>query len=912
MATAKRLTNANVTMREVEILALIAHHLTNAEIADTLLISKRTVETHVSTLLRKLGHRDRRSLARYAESTPGLLAGTRRDRAMPAMTTAFIGRAAERAQLRSSLTGHRLVTAVGPGGIGKTRLALSVAGDLAGDFEDGAWFVDLAQITDSRLVTRTIADAVGVPDNNTGSTEHALIAALAARESLLVLDNCEHLLDAIRGCVQQILLDCPDVRVLATSRSRLLISSEWTVPVPPLSSDDGVALFRDRTAATGAQKRLDEDRVAALCDALHGSALAIELAAARYPAMGLDGLEAGLADRLRFFSVGPDGTDRHHSLLSAIGWSYDLLTPLEQALLRRTALFTSWFDVDAASVVAGYENNTGAVVDGLARLAEKSLVVVDRGTPVRYRSLETIRQYGVHQLDASGEKDDTRRRYLHWCQAMVQVLDEAPRNDSWRDRFDRVTNDVATALDWAEGLDESTCDRSEMGIRYADLLFTRGNLSQAQNRYEQAATRSASHKGRIGCLRQAAGVAATRFAGDDALQLLAASANLAELAGDFDGAARDLATMGMYIVRTPGIMATFHPIAEAKDLVARADALHPGSADAQAAIAVARDFGNAKAISETVDAVELAQQSEDPFLVSAALDRLTMIRLANHELTEAMDVANRRVQQLAKEPVTAALGYELGDALLMASDTALAAGDLNAAASHADALARLPFYQGENHIGVSRLITVDAFAGHFDRVVANGELFRVGWERAGRPAAAALCQAAYAVSTVHGMQGDDDRRAFWADLTIATGIEPHQMDRWGRGWAPIFDAMLALHKGDAQTAVERLVVDIDDPDVFRPSAGVPSGQWITGARWRPWYAAMWAEAAVLADLPIAERRLDRATDAVRGNPIAQTIIDRGAAILRGQHDRLPQIAATFARLRCPYQEARTRALSGRA
>src|SRR5262245_23171737 len=398
---------ADVTAREAEILALIARHLTNAQIADALFISVRTVESHVSAMLRKLQLPDRRSLARYAEAMPGLLVKSG-GRDLPLPVTPFIGRTSERATLTAALAEHRLVTATGPGGVGKTRLALSVAAEVAPARREGVWFVDLIHVTDPAMVISAVAETVGVPEQRTTSVERALVASLANSDALLVIDNCEHVLDSVRACIERIIAECPTVTVLATSRARLLLPYERVYVVPGLSVVDGggdaVDLFTARvSAATGEPAPPDRARVAALCRALHGMALAIELAAARFAALGLGGLESGLDQRLRLLTAGPRVPERHGSLRAAIGWSYELLSPADRALLRGVAVFAASFDVEAACAVAGAGHERAEIADGLARLAEHSLLVVGRGQPTRRRALETIRQYGVERLDEAGE-----------------------------------------------------------------------------------------------------------------------------------------------------------------------------------------------------------------------------------------------------------------------------------------------------------------------------------------------------------------------------------------------------------------------------------------------------------------------------------------------------------------------------
>jgi len=286
----------------------------------------------------------------------------------------------------------------------------------------------------------------------------------------------------------------------------------------------------------------------------------------------------------------------------------------------------------------------------------------------------------------------------------------------------------------------------------------------------------------------------------------------------------------------------------------------------------------------------------DSIVHSAALDRLTAVHLARHDVAAAVRVVQRRIALLATLPVGAPSGFELGDGRLMAADTVLAAGDLAGAAAHAEALARLPFYRDEDHLAMCRRLIVDALAGRFDDVIQAGELFRVGWERAGRPVASVLCRAAYAVAMVHGMRGDEERRQAWVRVTVDTGMDLQDLAGWDHSWAATFDALLALHRGDLAEALRRLAPDIDDPAVF--------DYWDSG-EWRPWYAALWAEAAVLAGHPAAEERIRRSGHAARDNPIATAIVERAAAIAARDHSRLVRFAATFAQLGCPYQQART-------
>jgi DNA-binding CsgD family transcriptional regulator len=244
------LAESGISAREAEVLAALGEHLTNAEIGAKLFISVRTVESHVSSLLRKLGATDRRELADLATRM------VQDDRAnvppvLPSPLTSFIGREKERRELADALQEHRQVSAVGPGGVGKTRLALAVTADVADRFADGVWFVNLVPVTDPAMIGPAVAAALGIGERQGRSVEGAVAASLADGETLIVLDNCEHVVDGVAPFVERLLGDCPRLTVLATSRARLMVPFEWVFPVPPLSlpddqgHSDAVALFED-------------------------------------------------------------------------------------------------------------------------------------------------------------------------------------------------------------------------------------------------------------------------------------------------------------------------------------------------------------------------------------------------------------------------------------------------------------------------------------------------------------------------------------------------------------------------------------------------------------------------------------------------------------------------------------------
>jgi predicted ATPase/DNA-binding CsgD family transcriptional regulator len=896
-----RTPGADVTAREAEVLALLGQHLTNAEIAETLFISVRTVESHVAALLRKLNVPDRRSLARHAAVDRGPKRGT-----LPVPATPFLGRAVERAELTQALAGQRLVTAVGPGGIGKTRLAVSVAGDVAAGRRDGAWFVDLVRVTEPAAVIGTAAEVVGVPEQLALSQEAALVASLARRDGLLVLDNCEHLLDGVRECVDLIVNGCPELTVLATSRMRLMLPYERVYPVGGLSvtddaGGDAVALFAARVAAaTGEATPPDPARAAALCRALDGTALAIELAASRYATLGLDGLEAGLHDRLRFFTIGSPTAGRHRSLRDTIAWSYDLLTPADQALLRRVAVFTSWFDVAAAHGVAAADSDRAAVVDGLARLADHSLLVVDHGAPTRYRALETIRQYGEEELASAGELSTIRAQFDQWCRAQLSELAAAEPDDAWCFRFDRVVDDARAALLRCAADPDRRGPAAELAAQLAGQLWLRGRLIEAQRRFEQAAELSPAPADRVQQLRLAAGAAGTGYLGTELLRLLRESADLARSLGDRGGAAGDLAWMSLFITRAPGIMAQTRTDEEAAELLAEAAAVSDCSARAVAGITLAKAFANYRGLSveQSEHVVELAREADDLALQDAALDLLTAVHLRLDDIPAAVATVRRRNAAIASLPMVALHGFAHSDHAQYGCEVLLAAGDLYRASEYADRLARLPFNREEGLLGLARRLKVDAFAGHFDAVLRDATHFRDSWQRLGEPVVPNLASSAGAVAMVHGILGHDEARAHW--LQLADDLNGDQPTISMRAWAPTFDAVAALHRGEFREASDRLAVDLDDSATW----------WHAGQiLYRPWYAAVWAEAAVLGRRPDIQGRIQRARHAARANPIASAMVERAAAWVAGDRTAVENLAATFEALGCPYQQARTGVLA---
>ena len=902
-----------ISAREAEVLAALGEHLTNAEIGARLSISIRTVESHVSSLLRKLQAGDRRALAGVAGNLRSDPAAAPIAAALPSPLTPFVGRLTERAALSAALREHRLVTAVGPGGIGKTRLALSVAADLADRFADGVWYVDLVPVTDALMIAPALADALGIGERPGSSAADSVLSWLADRETLLVLDNCEHLLDGVVVLLERLLAGSPRSAVLATSRARLLVPFERVFPVPGLSVEtedggpgDAVELFLGRAAAGGSPVRSDDtERIAAVCRALDGMALAIELAAARCPSIGLDGLEAGLGDRLRLLTGGPRIDDRHRSLRSALDWSYALLDEPDQAVLRRISVFADPFTATAAAeLLADWPPvPAGHVPAILAGLADQSLLIAIAGpNGTRYRALETIRQYGADRLDEADESFEARSRHLRWCLAESAALERASDEvtGAWRTAFDQVVGELRGALTWAMRHARHRPEAYRLAIGLAHLSFIRGMPGEAQRRYEQASEVAAGDLAAADALRSAAGAAESRHFGNEALRLRMRAAEAALRAGDRPGAAGDLARNAELINRGPGLMATEPEAGEVEALIARGRALADGDLTAEARLLIAEACAGAVADPATLQLIEraliLARRVEDPLAESAALDQLTAVQLAHGEVRDAAASALRRTELLAPMPVTATAALELFDGFVMAADCAVAAGDLPAGRRLAERLRDLPFYREEGHLASARLLLVTALAGDWSEAVGLAERFREGWERAGRPRAGNLSRGAYAAATVHGLRGDDDARAAWLDIVGALETPGRAVSEIHFG--EFFDALLLLHRGLPEQAARMMATP---PERFT--------EWYSGM-WRPWYGALWAEAAVLSGHDDTAHRIRRARLVTAGNPIATAIVDRAAALTGGDRDGLTAAAAALRKGGCRYQWARTLVLMG--
>lgn len=367
---------------------------------------------------------------------------------LPIQLTSFIGREAEISGIRDALARHRLVTLTGAGGAGKTRLAVQVAANIATEFADGVWYVDLAPITDPDVVTVTVARALGLPDHPGRQTIDVIRRFIRDRQMLVLIDNCEHLLDASADLITDLLQLCSALTLLTTSREPIGVAGEVTWRVPSLSlTNEAVELFGDRARRTKPEFRVTHDNadtVTEICRRLDGLPLAIELAAARVRALSPTEILDSLRDTFRLLTGGArTAVRRQQTLRASVDWSHALLSESEQVLFRRLAVFFGGFDVDAAQAVAGgADAERYQVLDQLTLLVDKSLVVAeDTRHGTRYRLLETVRQYAQEKLHESREGDEVRARHRDHYTSQVRLLD-APASSGHEQRIEHAETEI--------------------------------------------------------------------------------------------------------------------------------------------------------------------------------------------------------------------------------------------------------------------------------------------------------------------------------------------------------------------------------------------------------------------------------------------------------------------------------------
>jgi non-specific serine/threonine protein kinase len=421
---------------------------------------------------------------------------------LPLLLSSFIGREREIVEVRQALLSHRLLTLTGTGGCGKTRLSLEVAAGLVEEFEDHVWLTSLAALSEPSLVPQSVASILGLREQPERALTETITDFLRPRQALLVLDNCEHLIQACTTLAQALLTTCPHLHILATSREAFGVPGEFVWPVPSLAFPDprhlppfeslkqydAIHLFVDRTGDVLPAFVLTSQNapvVAQICQRLDGIPLAIELAAARMRVLSVEQLAARLDSSFHLLTGGSrTALPRQQTLRATIDWSYDLLSEREQALFHRLSVFAGGFTLEAAEAIcAGEKREQHAVLELLSSLVNKSMIVViERGDEVRYRLLETIRQYAWEKLTASGEVDGLRLKHAHFFQRLAEMAEPKLKSADrrfWLERLDREHDNLRTAILW---LREHGAVESALHLAAALLWFWffRGHISEAR------------------------------------------------------------------------------------------------------------------------------------------------------------------------------------------------------------------------------------------------------------------------------------------------------------------------------------------------------------------------------------------------------------------------------------------------
>jgi predicted ATPase/DNA-binding XRE family transcriptional regulator len=834
---------------------------------------------------------------------------------LPTARTSFIGRDQEQALVLAALADSRVVSLVGPGGVGKTRLAARVAEAAAADYPAGAVFVDLVPVREG-FISQALAALLGVTEGPGRSLDTALHEYLARGRLLLVLDNCEHLLDVVAPFIEKLVANCGDLTILATSRERLAISGERRVTIPPLSliptgtggtgEPEAEVLFVDRARASDPDFAAAAAVVSEVCARLDGVPLAIELAAARSASLGVDGLLAGLDDHLRLLAGSRGAHRRHRSLRAVIDWSHDLLDADERAMFRRAGAFTGGFDLDAAAAVAG-DASRGAVADLVGRLADKSLLTHRHGPEgSRWQMLATIRAYALDRLAESGEEASVRDAHLRWAASVAAGLEhQAQTAQPWRTAFDTVADDLRAALARDPGPAVRNVSH-RLARALGHLAYARRFMVESREHYRAAAARADNPGQAARDLRRAADVAMTEGHGAVAFDLLLASAQRAGMAGHDSARTAALA----YAVTIADRFAAAFPAEIPHDRLRQlldeatrscpADDLAAAAYVAAAAAWIAQPEKTVPDPALSRDALAAARLAGDPVLISGALDAVVSVLDAGGRLREAHQVNRERVRLLADLPRhDPRAGAEIVDTFHMVAAIAVTAGDLPDALATARLAAGDDIAGGQPHMTASKPVLPLVLQGRFDEALRQAAVMWAAWQQAGRPAARWMAPAVYGMVLAHGLLGDEDGRRDWlarvGEVTGA-GSSPAPGNNLA-AVAAFTQARIALHEGRIDAAAAAIA---DLPREAQP--------WYETPHWyslRPYAWAIAAEVAVVGALPDAARRLAAAAPAGDENYWAAACLARAAGRLHGDRGALERSIAGWERIDARFERGCT-------
>ena len=604
---------------------------------------------------------------------------------LPEALTSFIGREREMVEIKRLLASKRLVTIVGAGGIGKTRLALQAAAEVIDAYRDGVWLVELASIRDPSLVPTAVARSLGVPERSGKPVGESLRAYLKSRQLLLILDNCEHLLDACASLADVLVRGHADLTMLATSREPLRVAGEQTYPLQPLSlprqgekieimRSDAVQLFVERVQQQLPDFELTAARapaVAELCIHLDGIPLALELAAARARSLSVEQINARLGDRFRLLASGSRTTlPRQQTLRATLDWSYDLLAEQERVVLRRLSAFPGDFTLDAASAVASDANvDSFAVIDLMSQLVARSLVVADTSVKrTRFRMLETTRAYALEKLAEAGEVDDIKRRHAQFYRELFEpALDDRLRQPvaAWRETYLPELDNVRAALDWSiDGAGDAPTGVALAGAS-GELWGMLGLFGEGVRRLQGAIDRiepdtPESHQARLWLWLG-------RLVDETPNRAVIAFERAVELYRRLD----DALGLGHALVRLGRVLAFMGRLAQAETVLAEAYSRLNGVAPSRVLslymghVAFMKTFAGDLAGARThyERALELDRKAGDEFGALAIIGNLANIIWALGDLDAAEDSTREQVALLRNSPVSTRrlLGYALSN-----------------------------------------------------------------------------------------------------------------------------------------------------------------------------------------------------------------------------------------------------------
>lgn len=601
---------------------------------------------------------------------------------LPAPITSFVGRRRELDEIRAALDQGRLVTLSGVGGVGKTRSAVAAAAELTPRFPDGVWVVDLAALADPALLPHTIVDSLGISQRSARDPMTTLAEFLRRRRVLLILDNCEHLLDRAAQVVDELLRTADRLQVMTTSRQRLGVTGEIVVRIAPLEVPSGsdvpaasatqytaLRLFAERAASVVPGFVIDGsnvDAVTRVCQRLEGLPLALELAAVRLRVLPIMDLAARLEDRFTLLvEGGRTAPARHRTLRATVDWSYELCTQPEQLLWARCAIFAGSFDLSAAEAVcSGDDVPAGAVLDLLAGLVDKSILTAEQGSgSARFRMLETIREYGLARLCEAGLAHVFRARHRDWYLRLIGAACSewfGPRQRSWCERLRMEQPNLRTAIDFSI----ADSDGADAGLELVGrpwFLWVCLFLAEGRHWLDRS-------------------LASTDGCSVNRLRALATAAYVASLQGDREGA-EDLLTRGeagqrlnpeaqtaAYLQHTNGLYALFFDAAGCGQALTAALAEYEQVPVAEDLREVARiQLGLSRIFSGEVAAASAlfeecrarCEAAGEEWLLSYALYGLALARFAESDLTAAAEYVHQSLR------IKRAFGDSLGLAMAL-------------------------------------------------------------------------------------------------------------------------------------------------------------------------------------------------------------------------------------------------------